>query len=88
MYGAGVLCLIACIDYTIDTILEYGKMEIMSKEQFERNKEIEKLYFEGFTLSDLAKKFHISKQRIEQILQYQRQLKIQFRRLSKKDIKI
>jgi len=62
--------------------------DIMSKELFDRNKEVEKLYFEGFTLSELAKKFHVSKQRIEQILQYQRQLKIQFRRLSKKDIKI
>jgi len=76
-------------DLTLDTILEYAKMEnIMSKENTKRNREIEELYFKGYTIQDLAEKFNISKQRVDQILQYQRQLKIQFRRLSKKNIKI
>jgi len=60
----------------------------MSLEKEKRNKEIEKLFFEGYTLSELAKKFNITKQRIEQILKYQRQLKIQFRRFKKKSFKI
>jgi len=58
----------------------------MSSEKEKRNKEIEKLFFEGYTLSELAKKFDITKQRVEQILKYQRQLKIQFRRLKKKNL--
>ena len=60
----------------------------MSKEKDKRNKEIEKLHFEGYSLSELAERFDITKQRVEQILKYQRQLKILFRRFKKKGFKI
>ena len=60
----------------------------MSKEKKQRNKEIEKLYFNDHTTLELVERFSISKQRVGQVLKYQKQLKIQFRRLNKKDIKI
>jgi len=54
-----------------------------NKIKTKRNAQIEKLFNEGYSLSEIAQKFGITRERVRVILEQRKEYRKQFRRLSK-----
>lgn len=78
------LTLNAFIVFRVDNAVDLAIIKPMAnKIKTKRNAQIEKLSNEGYSLSEIAQRFGITRERVRVILEQRKQYRKQFRRLSK-----
>jgi len=70
--------------FGVDNGIDFAIMNYMAnKIKTKRNAEIEELFNKGYSLSEIAQKFGITRERVRVILEQRKEYRKQFRRLSK-----